>query len=196
MAANDVYSLSLDSLYNGQNTVNVMHFKQVGADGTGDARNSLNIMFDITLRTLFEPLFTDETTMVQTRARRLFPTETQTLTGALGDPGTETSNGLPPQCCAILRLVGNRGAGRGSGSLKLGQIGEGFVDEGRVDASYVALAQSLGNQLAQDIVEGTFNWTWRCVIWNPGDNTFITVQAARPATRIRTVHSRQLGVGQ
>jgi len=45
MPAGDIYELSVDAQYNGQNVTNVMHMVQIGADGSGDARVAVNAIW-------------------------------------------------------------------------------------------------------------------------------------------------------
>ncbi|GAH74483.1 unnamed protein product, partial [marine sediment metagenome] len=133
MADGDVYEISLDQDYAGQKLTNVMHFTQVGSNGTGSARDSLNILLGSQMQSLWTAFWVDTLTYTQTRCRRVYPTESQAKTRAVGVPGDIVTVGMPPHLCAILRQYGTRSAGRGVGHIKVAGMSVANVNEGRID---------------------------------------------------------------
>ncbi len=193
MPDGDVYQLSTDLTYNGQNCVNVFHFEQNGTDGTGDPRQDLTDVFNFTYATLFRGLMTVGVQFVQIRVRRLIATKTQTLINTVGSAGTHSGGGMPTHAAALVRQRGETPlARRGTGGLKIVGVPFTVVAAGRLTAAYAGLMQTFG---ALGEVDHTLTaWTWRqCIL--SGGNVARIIEHTSVAPRIVTVRSRQIGVG-
>jgi len=193
MPANDVFELSIDATYNGQQMTNVMHFIQVGTDGTGDARTALlNVwlsFFDPGQRALQVPAVVHS----QDRCRRILPTQTQTLIVANVGVGLATGNGIPQNQCAILRMYATPAGRKGVGHQKLYGVRDTGVRDGRIDDAFFGLASTYGDVFEADQTDIS-GFVFRAGVLGL-DSVLRTVQRTSPLGRIKQVHSRSFNVG-
>lgn len=193
MPANDIFEVSVDATYNGEAMTNVMHFIQIGADGTGDARSALNSVwvndFDVAQRNLQ----VDSVTHFQQRTRRLFPTQTQSFIAANSATGTFIDNGLPTNQCAILRFYGALAGRKGVGHQKLYGVGTTFILQGRISASYKTLMDAYGDIFKVDRTDSS-GFVFRAGVLGT-DDVLRQIQKTEAMTRIKQVHSRSARVG-
>lgn len=195
MPAGDIYELNVDQQIAGQDITNVYHFKQIGADGTGDAREAVDAMWDTVFKGAYLACVTDQTTLDQYRVRRISPTTTQSqITTAVGT-GVETGEGLPTQSCAILRCAALPSGRKGTGHVKISGVLMDFISQGRIDTALEALMVTFGALMESNQTDAGSGYVFRQVVWSIIDSVARDILSARPTARIKTVHSRQIGVG-
>lgn len=195
MPDGDVFECSVDQTLAGQNITNVYHFIQVGSDGSGDARSALRDMWNFFYKVKFLDCVVTDVALVQARIRRISPTQTQTLTSALtgsGDIGVES---LPSQSCAILRCYAIPSGRKGTGHVKLSGIANTLVAAGRISASLLAIIRLYGQVMETDHADAGSGFVFRQVVWSIVDSVAREIVQARPTGVVKTVHSRQIGVG-
>lgn len=195
MAAGDVYELTIDMGWGGQAISNVHHFVQVGGDGSGDGRIGLAAMWTAVFETPFLGLLVDEVEVLQSRSRRLLPTQTQSILTGIGAPGLVSEFGIPPNQCAILREYGVLDGRKGVGHIKLPGVAVIFVLNGHVNGAYVALAELFGDLLEADQTDPGSGYVFRAAVLGT-DDVARKVQKTKQMGRVKTVYSRTIGVGQ
>lgn len=199
MPSGDIYEVNLDHTYGGQNLTNVLHFQQDGTDGTGTARDALADIWDDNFKAPHKALLVDSVLLVQLRIRQLFPTQTQQQLVTINETGDVMTNGLPPQQCAILSQKGIRGGPkgrRGAGHMKISGVPVGAVDAGRVNLNYAGDMNTLGLVFADKLTDIPTGYTFDSVTLSNVDNVGRVIEVSGSTSRIRTVYSRSIGVGQ
>ena len=193
MPANDIYELSVDAVYGSENMTTVLHWLQVGSDGTGDPRDALN---QIWVASFDAPQRLSQVVGVvhfQQRVRRLFPTQTQSLITANAGVGTMAGDGLPTNQCAILRMYGVLSGPRGIGHQKLYGIPTSLVLRGRVLIAYRDAVEPYGLLFTSDTTVAN-GWKFRAGVLGV-DNVCRAVQKTDILARVKQVHSRSARVG-
>lgn len=196
MAADDVFAVSLDTQYNGQNCVNVLHFIQIGADGTGTWQAALLSVWEDNFKVPWIALMVGGVNIVQVRMRRLIPTQTQQTITNIGTVGAHTGAGMPTHAAALLRQRGLTTDEKGTGGQKIVGVPVTEVANGRISKAYSDLMVAYGQEGEVDITDGTSQFKFRQVIYNVPLKSSRKVIHSDGTPRIVTVHSRQLGVGQ
>ncbi len=195
MADQDTLSLSCDLTYNNQNCVNVLHFVQQGASGTGTAMDALGVMWTANYKTLYKGLMTVGVNIVQIRVRRLTVVESQSVITAVGEIGTHSGGGMPTHSSALLRQRGaSAAARRGTGGQKICGVPRSIVKNGRITEAYATLMQAYGVLGESDITESGSGYKFRQIIISVGGSAGVIVHNS-VAPRLVTVRSRQIGVG-
>jgi len=198
MAAGDIYECVYDAVYGGQQVCSVFHFVQVGSDGAGDARDSVNLMFSEELKTPYLAGLMDTFVSLGTRTRRIKPTETQALTAGFSDTGThDIGEGLPPNQVAVMRtygpllqaippLKGTRGIGR----VLVCGLPEEDVNQGRINSDQIVFRNLLGAKLITDLGDGTSTFLWRAAVYSRVDNIARKIDKANILTQVKNLRSR------
>jgi len=193
MPANDILEISVDAILNGQNVTNVMRFIQVGVDGSGDARVALA---NVWVNQFDGPLRNTQVTAVahqQLRVRRLLPTQTQTIITPNLQPGTLTGVGIPVNQCVVLRFYGTPAGRKGTGNQRMYGIRTISVLDGRIDNGQSTLIQTYA-VLFTSTQADISGYSFRGVVLG-NDNLARQIERTTPLPRIRTMHSRTVGVG-
>lgn len=198
MADNDIYELNVDMTYSGQNLVNVYHFQQDGTDGTGTGRAALAAIWVANFKAPHVALLVSAVNTVQLRIRQLFPFQTQQLIFPIGALGDTIDNGLAPQQCAILNQKGERGGPkgrRGAGHMKISGVPASASAAGRVNDAYAELMNTLGTVFSSKLTDAGSGYTFDSVILSGVDDVPREILSSGSTSRIRTVYSRSIGVG-
>jgi hypothetical protein len=198
MPDGDIYECNVDQTFNGQNLTNVLHFAQVGTDGTGTAREALADIWEANYQNPHRDLLVPAVEIVQLRIRKVLPTQTQQFFDVLNKPGTAVGDGLPPQQCAILAQKGTRGGPggrRGAGHMKISGVPISAQDEGRINVAYSDLMNILGIVFKGLHVDIPTGYTFESVILSMVDSVGRKIIESQSTSRIRTVYSRSIGVG-
>jgi len=138
MPDGDTYELSQEAIYEGQSVVNVFHYLQVGADGTGDPRLGLVNAWLDELFGLIIPNLVPEYAMLQFRTRGILLNETQTLLTLNVTNGGNLGDGLPPNSVAMTRNYGERAGRKGTGRTLWTGVPELQTDQGLCELAYLA----------------------------------------------------------
>jgi len=195
MPADDIYELTVRSTLAGQNLANVHHFKQVGSDGTGTAEEALDTIWQAVFKPLFLQVTTSTFEVVDLSIRQIQPVQTQpTVFGALA-MGDEAGEALPSHCCVLLRQQAIPSGRKGSGSMKVPAVPLTFVDRGRITLVAAVLYKALGDAYEAQHTDVASGYTFDPVVYSQIDSVGRKIMKSTPSTRTRTVHSRQIGVG-
>jgi len=193
MPANDVFEVSVDAVLNGQNMTNVMHFIQIGADGTGDARTAMaglwTAIFDLPLRNTQSSSVLHQ----QTRVRRVLPTQTQTTITAGVNAGTRLVESIPTNQTAILRFYANPFGRRGTGNQRFYGVGTDVVLSGRISDGMATLMQLYGVLFITNAPPSN-SYVFRAAILS-NDGIARPIMKTLPLPVVKTMHSRTVGVG-
>lgn len=196
MPDGDVYELNVDQTYTGQNITNVHHFQQVGTDGGGAPLVGLTEIWKDNFQAAFDALVVTGVLTVQLRARQLTPVQTQTFIAAIGNNGDILDKGLPPQQCAILHQQGERRGRKGTGHMKISGVPIANVDAGRINVAYATLMNTLGEEFKHVHSDVATGYSFEAVVFSQIDSVASDILAIGAGSRIRTVYSRSIGVGQ
>lgn len=196
MPDGDIYELTVDQTFSLQNISNVHHFVQIGTDGSGNAREALGDVWETEFKAAFLALVVADLTVVQLRIRRILPTQTQQFITPIIEDGDVAFNGLPPQQCAILRQLGTRSGRKGTGHMKISGVPVTSVENGRITAAYATDMNTLGDVYAETHTDAGTGFTFRAIVLGTSDNVAREIQKAGSTSRIKTVYSRTIGVGQ
>jgi hypothetical protein len=199
MADGDIFELNIDQTYNGQQMTNVLHFKQDGTDGSGSVLVALGNVWVVNMQSLHLALLVSSLNVDQLRIRKLFPTQTQQFLQAVNLPGDALGDGLPPQQCAILSQQATRGGPggrRGNGHMKVSGVPITAQDSGRINNAYGADMVALGAQFQAKLTDIPTGFTFDSVVLSMVDDVARVIVGSGPTSRIRTVYSRSIGVGQ
>lgn len=195
MPANDVFEMSVDQTLENQNLTNLYHFIQTSSDGSGDARAAVNALWTLIWKTLYLATVTAAVDMIQTRVRRIQPTQTQTLITANAGAGAIVGEALPPQSCAILRQYATPLARRGTGHVKISGIDVAASESGRIDVAQETLINAFAAPMTSDQTEVASGYVFRMGVYSQVDQVLRPIQSALALGRIKTVYSRSIGVG-
>ena len=195
MPDGDIFELNVDMTFAGQNCVNVHHFEQAGTDGTGDAREALTTIWVDAFLDDFLALMVDVVTVVQLRCRRIKPTQTQQFIETVGLDGTNADTGMPSGSCPLIRFYTETTGRKGVGGMKLVGASINNVDFGRVNLAYANLMQTFADIFGGNHVDPGSGYTFTPSVYSLIDNVAREIVAGVALTRVRTVHSRQVGVG-
>lgn len=195
MPANDIFELNVDQTLSGQNITNTYHAKQTSADGTGDARTALHLWWVEHFQTEFLNCVSANLATIQTRVRRIKPTETQSLTTAMAANGGQSDEHLPPQSCMIMRQHATPSGRRGTGHVKISGVGVSAVQFGKIDNAQRLLNILFGNEMEAGHTETTTGYVFHLGVYSQVDTICRLIEKAESLTRIKTVHSRSVGVG-
>jgi hypothetical protein len=182
--------------FNGQNVTNVQHFTQVGDDGTGDARNAIAQIWDDDFRVTLKAVLNGTVNIVQTRIRRIQPTQTQQLITAIGELGDGSGPAYPTGSCVIIRLMSISSGRKGTGGVKICGMNNTDIALGRLNVAAANKLQTHANVYADTYTDSGSNYVMVPVVYSRIDNVGREILSAVILTRVKTVHSRQVGVGQ
>lgn len=194
MAKDDIYELTVRSIINQQNVVNVHHFKQSQDDGSGSALDALDEIWNAAFKTEFLELLVDTLQVVDISIRRIKPTQTQPTVFAVGSFGTTAIAGLPTHCCAIVRQQAQPDGRKGTGHVKIPAPPITAVESGRVNAAYATLLNTYAENFEAEQV-ATSGYRFDPSVYSQVDNVARKILKARGLARVKTCHSRQIGVG-
>jgi hypothetical protein len=194
MPAGDIYEMAVDQQFANQQISNIHHFIQIGVDGLGDGREGLATVWVSEFEPPYLNLISSQVDVLQTRIRRLFPTQTQQSFDSRNVPGNVVGNPLPTNQCSILREYAIPDGRKGVGHVKIPGVDNVFVNEGRVNGSYVGIAEIFGNVFEVDQTVPIQGWVFRaCVLGT--DDVARQIQRTRMTSRIKQIRSRTVGVG-
>lgn len=193
MPAGDNYQLVHDAVYEGQSVVNVYHFIQVGADGTGDPRQSLANIFNIQVWPLQQAHIIDEYTQLGYRTKGIIPNETQTLLTSATNTGDLTDEGLPPNSVLQLTNYGAPLGRKGTGRTMLTGLPESVATDGVWDLGQQAAFATYETLMIVPLIDGVTSWSFQFGILDTALNVIRPVQRIEVAPRVMTLRSRTIG---
>ncbi len=195
MPAGDNYQLVHEAVYEGQSIISVYHWIQIGADGTGDPRQSLSNVFHLQVWPLIQDRVTTEFVQLAYKVKGIIPNETQTLLDIRGGIGDLAVEGGPPNSVLQLINYGARLGRKGTGRTMITGIPETNNTGGVWDLSEQAAWAAYETLLIVPVVDGTTSWQFQFGILDTDLNVIRPVQRIEVAPRAKTLSSRTIGVG-
>lgn len=193
MPAGDNYQLVHEAVYNGQSVINVYHWIQIGADGTGDPRQSLANIFNIQVWPLIQANTVDEFVQLGYRTKGIIPNETQTLLTTAGLTGDLVEDGLPPNSVTQLTNYGAPLGRKGTGRTLMTGVPESAQQDGVLDILYQGSWVTYETLLIVPVIDGVTSWSFQFGILDTALNVIRPVQRIEVAPRMKTLRSRTIG---
>ena len=193
MRAGDNYQLVHAAVYEGQSVVNVYHFIQIGADGTGDPRQSLSDIFNVQIWPLIQTQLIDEFVQLGYRTKGIIPNETQTLLNVVAATGDLTDDGLPPNSVMQLTNYGSPLGRKGTGRTLLTGLPEANATDGVWDLTQQAAFAAYATLMTAPVIDGVTSWSFQFGILDTDLNVIRPVQRIEVAPRVKTLRSRTIG---
>jgi len=194
MAKDDIYETTVRQTFAGQNIVNVHHFLQSRVDGSGKAEDALDFLWNNIFKQAHLEICTGDLTIVDISIRRIKPTQTQPTVYPVGAAGLIMSNTLPPQCTVLVRQFAEPAGRKGTGSVKICALPGDEIFEGRVSESYLTLLNTYGSKFLGEVVLPSA-YAFYSAVYSQIDKVARPILKGVGSARVRTVHSRQIGVG-
>jgi hypothetical protein len=79
--------------------------------------------------------------------------------------------------------------------VKISGLSFASVDGGRISASLLAIIRIFGQVMEANQTDAGSGFVFRQVVWSIIDSVAREIVQARPTGVVKTVHSRQIGVG-
>ncbi len=194
MPAGDIYECTVRMSFFGQNVVNVHDFLQSGADGAGKAEDAIEVAWLAVFKTALLNIMTPDVTVDDLSIRRIKPTQTQPTVYGQADPGVATGESLPTHCCAIVTQLAEPAVRKGTGHVKIAGVPSDQVRGGRISESYADDLNTYGDGFEAEIIVPSA-YRFFPAVYSQIDSVARPILKAGGRSRVRTVHSRQLGVG-
>lgn len=193
MPSGDNYQITLDAVYNGQAVVNVFHFVQSGADGTGDVRESLTNIFQAQIWPLIQARLTSEYVKQGYLAKGIKPNETQTLLTSSVSAGTLVEDGLPPNSVMQMTNYGLREGLKGTGRTLFTGLPESDQANGIINLLDQASWLTYITKMLSTMTDGVLLWSFKFGIYDTASNVIRVVQRMEVQPRLKTLSSRIIG---
>ena len=199
----DVVKLTVVGKLHGQEVEQVMHFK--GGVTSTDVIQLINDVLDC-LRTTLWPALSPEYTLVEVRAKKLYPTATdEVVTPAVStDHGTASGESLPSFCAAVVAIKTGLAGRTHRGRNYWGGIPEGGAANSLMTGTEWGLVIAFAACLAGKFIGLTASSSWTlgvlsrkletAVGGNPS-NAFTAATNLTVSQVIGTQRRRKLGVG-
>lgn len=195
MPTGDIYELNVDMELSGQAVTNVHHFRQEGADGTGDPREALANVWDDYFKTTAKTLAVIGLTFVQTRNRQIKPVQTQQFFNNINESGDIPDPGMPTGSCVLIRFYTENAGPKGIGGMKVVGASIDNIEFGRVNVAYANLCQAHADLFGITYTDSGSGFKFIPCVYSQIDNVAREIVLGVVLTRAKTVHSRQVGVG-
>jgi len=193
MPSGDNYQLTLEATYNGQAVVNVFHFKQSGADGTGDVRESLADVFQAQVWPLIQARLTDEYEKLGYLTKGIKPNETQTLITSSIANGSLVEDGMPPNSVMQMTNYAVRSGLKGTGRTMFTGLPETDVENGIINLADQASWVTYITKMLATMTDGVLLWSFDFGILDLSTNTIRDVERMEVQPRMKTLRSRTIG---
>lgn len=193
MPIDDVYQLTIDFQLENQNMSNVLHARQTTIDGAGAGEVVLGQIWEANLKDAYKNLLTTDVLVVQTRTRRILQTETQAFIDPINEFGASSPPTMPTHQAAVLRMYGEPEMRKGIGNQRISGFSSLAVESGRVTAGGAIFLNAYGALLADEWTQD--GWSFRFGVFSRIDLICRDILKAGSTSRVKTVYSRQIGVG-
>lgn len=194
MPDGDIYEATVQMSFFAQQVVNVHHFVQSGADGAGKAEDAVDVAWANVFKTALRNIMTDDVTINALSIRRIKPTQTQPTVYGYADNGLATGESLPTHCCAIVTQLAEPAGRKGTGHVKIAGVPSDEVKGGRISGDYATDLNTYGDGFEAEIITPSA-YRFFPAVYSQIDSVARPILKAGGRTRVRTVHSRQFGVG-
>ena len=191
MPSGDVYSASSRFSIKGEKTVNVLHFSQTSADGSGPVNQELADAILQDIWPSYKALLSNDCTLQNISVYKIAPAVGGSILVNVAEAGGVAVDTIPPNACVVATLYTDHFTGRGRGRIFMSGIPDSHVDGGRIVNASAALYVTFLNTLKAPIAFGSgvsfvpSVWSTKGAIARP-----ITAHALRAA--LHNLRSRRM----
>jgi hypothetical protein len=189
MPANDLYEVLFDQTYGSQRLNTSFYLFQESADGGGDAREAAIVGLADLISTAWQNCCVVSWEIVQGRARRIIPVQTQPFYKAYSLNGTHVGYGIPPQSVAQISQKNSTTGQFGNGRIFLSGTPHDKQANGRNTLAQMDLLTILADLLVEPVVEGGYTFTQG--IWSPSAASFYKTTQVNAEGTLANLNSRK-----
>jgi hypothetical protein len=189
MPANDLYEVLFDQTYGNQRLNTSFYLFQESADGGGDAREEAITGLWNLIGSAWTACFVADWLMVQGRARRIIPVQTQPFYKAYSENGDAPTVGLPPQSVAQITQKNSTTGQFGNGRIFLSGTAHDSQSNGRNTLAQMDLLSTLADLLVEPVVQGGYTFTQG--IWSATAASFYKTTQVNVEGTLANLNSRK-----
>jgi hypothetical protein len=189
MPANDLYEVLFDQTYGDQRLNTSFYLFQESADGGGDAREAAIVGLWDLIGSAWTDCISADWLMVQGRARRIIPVQTQPFYKAYSVPGGQLVNGIPPQSCGVITQKNSTTGQFGNGRIFLSGTPKDKQSNGRNTLAQMTFLGVLADLLVEPVVEGGYTFTQG--IWSATAASFYKTTQTNYEGTLANLNSRK-----
>lgn len=191
MAVNDLYRASINTIVNGVNTLNVMHFKQQDADGAEVPADSLKAALETVILPLWVPMLSNDTVIASVVVRRILPTGAQPFVYALaGGTGTVAQEAEPANVAVVGSIYTTEVSKKGRGRNYYAGIAQTMVQGAIPTAAFVALFNTFKNALISAFIDAGSAIHWKMQLYSPSLNLGLEIKHIEQRMQLRVLRER------
>ena len=195
MADGEVFEANVNWSLGVQQFTNVLHFRQVGSDGTGDAREGLIRAIESGIEFFWLGAIASDTILVSYAVRKLFPIQTQQFIKAKNIPGTGNEDAIAPNIAALIAFYGQMEGRKGVGRVYVSGIEEDHVSGGSLTADGRTLMNGLADGLISTVTDVVSAYSFQLGIWDSVASVIRDAQHRAVRFRCSNIRSRTLSLG-
>jgi len=195
MAQNDVFELRVNYVMNSQKMVNVHHFVNDSAAGTGDEPSALADVFNNDFVPVLTTALTDSITVASISARGVGAAQTQYVEVDASSPGAIASQPLPTNIAGVISMYTGGILPRDRGRVYIPGLPEAGQDRGVVSVATYSNLNDYAFLFNDDHTDAATGYVFHMVVWSPAFPAVRQVQLAVPQSILKSMHSRTIGVG-
>jgi hypothetical protein len=189
MPANDLYEVLFDQTYGAQRLNTSFYLFQESADGGGDAREAAIVgLFDL-INLAWADCCSIYWELVQGRARRIIPVQTQPFYKSYSKKGANLVDGIPPQSVAQITQKNSTTGQFGNGRIFLSGTPNDKQSNGRNTLAQMDLLTIMADLLVEPVVEGGYTFTQG--IWSPTAASFYKTTQVNVEGTLANLNSRK-----
>jgi hypothetical protein len=189
MPANDLYEVLFDQTFGNQRLNTSFYLFQESADGGGDAREAAIVgLYDL-ISAAWADCVVDTWELVQGRARRIIPVQTQPFYKAYSLDGAVAWGSCPAQSCAVITQKNSTTGQFGNGRVFLSGIPTNHQSNGRNTLAAMDLLSILADLLVDPVIEDGYTFTQG--IWSPSAASFYKTTQVNVEGTLSNLNSRK-----
>jgi hypothetical protein len=189
MPANDLYEVLFDQTYGAQRLNTSFYLFQESADGGGDARECAIVGLYDMISVAWADSCSDQWQLVQGRARRILPVQTQPFYKAYSLLGSNAEPGLPPQSVSQITQKNSTTGQFGNGRVFISGTPRDKQSNGRNTLAQMDLLTILADLLVEPVVEGGYTFTQG--IWSQTAASFYKTTQVNVEGTLTNLNSRK-----
>ena len=166
MPNGDVLEVNVNWNQEIQTFTNVLHYRQVGADGTGDVRQALVDAIQSGVQTEWLAAVSEDVTLLGYAARKLYPVQTQQLDVPINAPGTDVADAMTPNIACVIALYAQIEGRKGVGRVYVSGVPEDGISFGNINGPSRATLNALKEQLVLPIVDAGTGFSFQLAVWD------------------------------
>jgi hypothetical protein len=188
MPSGDIYEVLFDQTYGAQRLNTTFYLFQDSADGTGDPRENAIVGLHDLIQSAWSACTVATWDIVQGRARRITPTETQPFYKAYSDSGDQAGYGVAPQSVATISQKNSTSGKFGNGRVFLSGTPMDKQSNGRNTLAQMDLLSTLADLLVDPVVES--GYTFSQGVWSKNATAFYKTTQVNVEGSLTSLRSR------